>query len=116
MYSHSDYAVSDKLISQPVALFNSVKSANSISGPFDFTNSPEFVSPEISSRDPLRLIAAKSVEAAADFFASTAGYMIGVPVGWAFGVYTRTNPIATAQLGGAIGSQTMPILIKSIVT
>lgn len=58
----------------------------------------------------------KSVEKVADYIASIGGYMAGYPSGFAIGVYTRTNPLATAHIGGILGAELFPVIIKEIVT
>lgn len=63
-----------------------------------------------------RLLLAKQIERTADYIASIGGYMAGYPTGFAFGVFTKTNPLATAAIGGSIGATIFPRIIKEVVT
>jgi hypothetical protein len=112
MYSTNDYSISDGFSHGINAYFNSNVSASNgspISGLAEFPT-------ESNTGMTGRPLLAAQVEAAADFFASTAGFMIGYPTGFAIGVITKTNPLANAALGGAIGQELAPILIQSVVT
>ena len=56
------------------------------------------------------------IERVADYLASTAGFVVGYTGGFAIGVYTRANPLATGYWGGVALGATFPWLIKEIVT
>ena len=112
MYSTVDYTITDGFNSAINAFFNSNVSASTDS----LTSGLNAFPTESNTGKTGRPLLAAQVEAAADFFASTAGFMIGYPTGWAIGVITKTNPLANAALGGAIGQELAPILIQNIVT
>lgn len=69
-----------------------------------------------TKNDAWKISLAKQITKTADYIASIGGYMAGYPTGFAIGVYTRTNPLATAHIGGILGAELFPIIIKEIVT
>ena len=57
-----------------------------------------------------------TIERYADYIASIGGFIAGYPTGFAIGVLTKTNPLATASAFGTAGAYLFPIVIKEIVT
>lgn len=68
-----------------------------------------------TKQDKRKIIASELIESAGDAFASYAGFVAGYTGGFALGVVTKTNPMATAATGASIGATTFPWLIKGVV-
>lgn len=114
-YDTSVYSTMNSKFSQEYVYTGAITDIGDATSDSQYTPTQN-IEPDSTKTSRTKLVLAFYLERTADFLASTGGYMAGVPTGFAVGVLTKTNPLATAHIFGAAGSQLFPIIIKEVVT